>query len=115
MEKKIVEKKELDDKLERLNGTVATLEQKASELKKSRDTILEQNRRAEYEMKLFFSYKVELEKHRISMANDIPQFASTVKAIEEYGYDAHMILDEFRDVQYHQDKLRAYKIAIDEA
>jgi hypothetical protein len=115
VEKKIAEKKELDDKLEKLNGTVATLEQKAPELKKSCDTILEQNRRAEYEMKLFFSYKVELEKHRISMANDIPQFASTVKAIAEYGYDAHMVLDEFRDVQYHQDKLRAYKIAIDEA
>jgi hypothetical protein len=109
MEKKIVEKKELDDKLEKLNGTVATLEQKASELKKSCDTILEQNRRAEYEMKLFFSSKVE------SMANDIPQFVSTVNSIAEYGYDAHMVLDEFRDIQYHQDKLRAYKIAIDEA
>ena len=115
VEKKIVEKKELDDKLEKLNGTIATLEQKESELKKSCDTILEQNRRAEYEMKLFFSYIVELEKHRISMANDIPQFVSTVKAIAEYGWDAHMVLDEFRDVQYHQDKLRAYKIAIDEA
>lgn len=80
----------------------------------SRDMILEQNRRAEDEMKSYLSSKQELEKHGISMTDDIPKFASTVKSIAEYGYNPQRVLEEFKDIQYHQDKLRAVKIAVDE-
>jgi len=48
------------------------------------------------------------------MTDDIPKFASTVKSIAEYGYDHQRVLEEFNDIQYHQDKLRAMKIAVDE-
>ena len=98
-----------------LNNQIATLKEEKSELEKSRDIILEQNRRAEDEMKSYLSCKQELEKHGISMNIDLPTFARTVKSIAEHGYDPKKVLEEFKDTQYHQDNLRTLKIAIDEA
>ena len=98
-----------------LNNQIATLKEEKSELEKSRDIILEQNRRAEDEMKSYLSCKQELEKHGISMNIDLPTFARTVKSIAEHRYDPKKVLEEFKDTQYHQGNLRTLKIAIDEA
>jgi hypothetical protein len=106
--------KELVDKKEKLNRSIISLEAKNSELKKTHDLILAQNKEYEEEMKSFLIYKQELEKYGISIPNDIPKFASTVKTIAEYRYDVQKVIDEFFDIQYHQDKLRALKIAIEE-
>ena len=114
VDKKIVQKKELEDSVEQLKMEVAALKENKSELEESRDMILEQYRRAEGEIKSYLSFKQELEKHGISMTVDIPKFASTVKSIAEHRYDPKKVLEEFLDIQYHQEKLRALKIAIDE-
>jgi vacuolar-type H+-ATPase subunit I/STV1 len=114
LDKKIAQKKELEDKVEQLNNSIATLEKEKSDLEKSRDMILELNRRAEDEMKSYLSSRQELEKYGISMTYDIPTFASTVKSIAEYGYDPQRVLEEFKGIQYHQDKLRQLKMAVDE-
>jgi hypothetical protein len=113
--KKIAQKQKLVDEVGQLNNQIATLKEEKSELEKSRDIILEQNRRAEDEMKSYLICKQELEKHGISMNIDLPTFARTVKSIAGYGYDPKKVLEEFKDTQYHQDNLRALKIAIDEA
>jgi hypothetical protein len=65
-------------------------------------------------MKSYFGLKQELENHGISMTDDIPNFVSTVRCMAEYGYDPVRVIKEFNDIQYHQDKLRALKIAADE-
>jgi hypothetical protein len=114
LDKKIVQKKELEGKLEQLNNSVAALEEEKSDLEKSRDMILEQNRRTEDEMMSYLSSRLELEKYGISMTDDIPKFASTVKSIAEYGYDPQRVLEEFKDIQYHQEKLRQLIMAVDE-
>lgn len=106
--------KELVDKKEKLNHSIISLEAKNSELKKTHDLILAQNKEDEEEMISFLIYKLELEKYGISITNDIPKFASTVKTIAEYRYDSQKVVDEFFDIQHYQDKLRALKIAIDE-
>ena len=106
VDKKIVQKKEFEDRIEQINIEVAALKENKSELEESRDMILEQNRRAEGEIKSYLSFKQELEKHGISMTYDIPKFARTVKTIAEYGYDPKRVLEEFLDIQYYQEKLR---------
>ena len=80
---------------------------KKSQLEREYDFILEQSRRVEEGMKSYFGFKQELESHGISMTDDIPRFASTVKCIAEYGYDTQRVINEFNDTQYHQRKLRA--------
>lgn len=111
---KIAQNKELDDKREQVTHSIVALEAKNSELKKSHDLILEQNRKAEGEMKSFLSSKQVLDQYGISITKDIPKFATTVKCIEEYGYDPEKVVREFNDIQYLQDKHRALIIAVDE-
>ena len=111
---KIVQEKELDDKIRQHSDDIAGLELKKSQLERKYDLILEQSRRVEEGMKSYFGFKQELESHGISMTDDIPRFASTVKCIAEYGYDTQRVINEFNDTQYHQRKLRALQIAADE-
>ena len=79
IDNKVVQKGELDNQVKQLNNTVATLKQKKSELQKSYDIILEQKKKAEDGMKSFLYYKQELEKHGISMSNDIPNLQVQLK------------------------------------
>jgi hypothetical protein len=85
-----------------------------SHLERKRDLILEQSKRVEKEMKSYFGSKQELESYGISMIDDIPKFVSAIRCIADYGYDPQRVIKEFNDTQYHQDKLRALKIAADE-
>ena len=111
---KILQEKELDEKIRQLSNDTAALELKKSQLERKCDLILEQSKRAEEGMKSYFGFKEELESHGISMTYDIPKFVSTVRCIAEYRYDPQRVIKEFSDIQYHQDKLRALKIAADE-
>ena len=115
IDNKVVQKEELDDQVKQLNNTIASLEQKKSKLQNSYEIIMEQKKNAEDEMKSFLNYKQELEKLGISMTNDIPKFADTVKSIAEYDYDPQRVLEEFRDIQYYQNNMSGYRIASDEA
>ena len=104
---KIVQEKELDDKIRQCSDDIAGLELKKSQLERKYDLILEQSRRVEEGMKSYFGFKQELESHGISMTDDIPRFASTIRCIADYGYDPQRVIKEFNDTQYHQEKLRA--------
>ena len=111
---KLAKNKELDDKREQLIHSIASLEAKYSELKNSHDLILEQNRKAEEEMKIYSSSKQVLDRYGISITKDIARFTNTVKCIEEFGYDPEKVVREFNDIQYLQDKHRALRIAVEE-
>ena len=51
-------------------------------------------------MKSFFDAKQELDKHKISITEDIPKFAKTIKCVAEYGYEPKKVLEEFDDIQH---------------
>jgi len=76
--------------------------------------ILEQSRRVEEGMKSYFGFKQGMENHGISMTDDIPRFASTVRCMADYGYDPQRVIIEFNDTQYHQGRLRALQITADD-
>jgi hypothetical protein len=114
IDRKTIQKNELEDGIEQLNNRIVTLAEKKSELEKSCDMISGQIRKLEHEMKSYISFKQELENYGISLTYDIPKLASTVKTIAQYGYDPQRILGEFQNMQYHQDKLRALEIAVNE-
>lgn len=111
---KILQEKELDEKIRQLSNGISDLEMKTSQLERKRNMILEQSKRVEKEMKSYFGFRQELESYGISMTDDIPKFVSTIRCIADYCYDPQRIIKEFNDTQYHQDKLRALKIAADE-
>ena len=114
LNEKIAQNKELDDEKEQLTHSIASLEAKYSELKKSHDLILEQDRKIEEEMKSYSRSKQVLEQYGISITKDISKFASTVKCIAEYGYDPEKVIRVFNEIQYLQDKHRALRIAVEE-
>ena len=64
-------------------------------------------------MKIYSSSKQVLDRYGISITKDITRFTNTVKCIEEFGYDPEKVVREFNDIQYHQDKHRALRIAVD--
>jgi len=85
IDRKTIQKNELENGIEQLNNTVVTLAEKKSELEKSCDMISGQIRKLEHEMKSYIIFKQELENYGISMTYDIPKLASTVNAIlKEY-------------------------------
>jgi hypothetical protein len=114
LSEKIAQNKELDGKKEQLTHSIASLEAKYSEPQMSQDLILEQNRKAEEEMKSYSRSKQVLEQYGISITKDISKFASTVKCIAEYGYDPEKVIRVFNDIQYLQGKHRALRIAVEE-
>lgn len=48
------------------------------------------------------------------MNEDITKFANTVKCIAQYGYNPKVVLAEFKNIGYLEDKLRALQTAIGE-
>jgi hypothetical protein len=114
LNEKVAQNKELDEKREQLTQSIVSLEAKYSELKKNHELILEQNRKAEEDMRSYSSSKQVLDQYGISITNDISKFASTVKCIAKFGYDPEKVVREFNDIQYLEDKRRATRIAADE-
>jgi DNA repair exonuclease SbcCD ATPase subunit len=109
-----VKKRELENKLQELKDQIYTLEEQKSELEKSRDLALEQKRKATEEMKSYFDAKQELDKHKISITEDVPKFAKSVRGIAEYGYEPKKVIAEFEDIRYLARKREALEIGTDE-
>jgi hypothetical protein len=109
-----VKKIELDYKLQELRDQIYTLEEQKSECEKGRDWALEQKRKANEEMKSYFDAKQELDKHKISITEDVPKFAKSVRGIAEYGYEPEKVLAEFDGIQYLAHNRRALEISIGE-
>jgi predicted RNase H-like nuclease (RuvC/YqgF family) len=106
-----VKGRELEKRSQELMDQISALEEQKSELQKSLDLVLEQKRKATEEMNSYFDAKQELDKHKISITEDIRKFAKTVKCIAEYGYEPKRVLAEFGDIQYLAHKRQALEIA----
>ncbi|MFZ0327676.1 MAG: hypothetical protein WAL66_10280 [Nitrososphaeraceae archaeon] len=85
-----------------------------SEIENLRDLALQQKRMADLEMRSYSDTKQVLDRHKISMNEDLPKFAKTVNCIAEYAYDPKKVLAEFNDIQFLARKRQALKIATEE-
>jgi hypothetical protein len=81
-----------------------------SEIENLHDLALE----ADLEMRSYSDTKQVLDRHKISMNEDLPKFAKTVHCIAEYACDPKKILAEFNDIQFLARKRQALKIATEE-
>ena len=104
----------MDYKLQELRDQIYTLEEQKSECEKGRDWALEQKRKANEEMKSYFDAKQELDKHKISITEDVPKFAKSVRGIAEYGYEPIKVIAEFDGIQYQLIIDERWKISIGE-
>ena len=110
---KTAKNREVEKEVRELKDQISTLKEQKSELEKSRDLVLEQKKKATEEMKSYFDAKQELDKHKISISEDIPKFAKTIKCIAEYGYEPKKVLEEFDDIQHLAHKRQALEITTD--
>lgn len=115
LNKKIAQKKELDEEIQRLNANVTLMKARKSDLVRELDMISEQSKRVEEGMKSYFNFKQELESYGISMTDDLHKFARTIRTIAENGYEPKMLIEEFNGVQFYQNNLRFLKIEIGKA
>jgi len=109
-----LKKIELDNKLQELRDQISTLQEQKSKCEKGRDWALEQKRKANEEMKSYFDAKQELDKHKISITEDVPKFAKSIRGIAEYGYEPKKVIAEFEDIRYLARKRQVLEIGTDE-
>jgi chromosome segregation ATPase len=114
VDEKIAKKKELEKELEDLKNEISTLKNQKSEIENARDSALQQKKMAELEIKSYSNAKQVLDRHNISINEDLPKFANAINCIEQYGDDPRKLIAELKDIQYLDGKKRALKIAIEE-
>ena len=111
---KIAKKKELENELEYLKNEISTLKNQKSEIENARDLALHQKKMADLEIKSYSNAKQVLDRHKISIDEDLTKFANTVNCIAKYGYDPKRVIAEFNDIYYLDGKKRALEITTKE-
>ena len=114
IDEKIAKKKELENELEYLKNEISTLKNQKSEIENARDLALQQKKMADLEIKSYSNAKQVLDRHKISIDEDLTKFANTVNCIAEYGYDPKRVIAEFNDIHYLDGKKRALEITTKE-
>jgi hypothetical protein len=114
IDEKITKKKELENELEDVRNEVSTLKSEKSELENARDLALQQKKMAESEITSYANAKQVLDRHNISINEDLPKFVNAIHRFEENGYDPKMLITELNDIQYLDGKKRTLEIATEE-
>jgi hypothetical protein len=114
IDEKITKKKELENELEDLKNEISTLKNQKSEIENVRDLALQQKKMADLEIKSYTDAKQVLDRHNISINEDLPKLANAINRIEEYGYDPKRLIAELKDIQHLDGKKRALEIATEE-
>jgi hypothetical protein len=65
---------------------------------------LQQTKMAELEIKSYTNAKQVLDKHNISINEDLPKLAKAIDRIEECRYDPKRLIAELKDIRYLDDK-----------
>ncbi len=112
--KQIAEKKDLESEVKDLKNDVSTVKNQKLEIENARDLALQQKKMAELEIKSYTDAKQVLDSYNISINEDLPKFAKTIKCIEKYGDDPRKLVAELEDIQYLDGKKLALEIAIEE-
>lgn len=107
LDEKIAKKKELENEVEHLGN-------KKLEIENALDLALQQTKMAELEIKSYTNAKQVLDKHNISINEDLPKLANAIDRIEECRYDPKRLIAELKDIRYLDDKKRALEIATEE-
>ena len=110
IDEKTAKKKELEIKLENLKNEISTLNNQKSEIENARDLAMQQKKMADLEIKSYSNAKQVLDRHNLSIIEDLGRFANVVRCIAEYGYDPKKVLEEFNNIQHLEDKKRALEI-----
>ena len=114
IDEKIAKKKELEKELEDLKNEISTIKNEKSEIENARDLALQQKKMADLEIKSYTNAKQVLDRHNISINEDLPKFANAIDRIEEYGYDLKRLIAELNDIQHLDGKKRALEITTKE-
>jgi cell division protein FtsB len=114
LNQRTAEKAQLERGIKEITVKKSALEKEVTEAQKSRDMILEEKRKDTEEMSSYLAAKQELGKHGISLNEDLTKFANTVKCVKQYGYNPKLVLAEFKNIGYLEDKLRALQTAVGE-
>jgi hypothetical protein len=114
IDEKIAKKKELENELEYLKNEISTLKNQKSEIENARDLALHQKKMADLEIKSYSNAKQVLDRHKISIDEDLTKFANTVNCIAKYAYDPKRVIAEFNDIYYLDGKKRALEITTKE-
>jgi len=114
IDEKITKKKELENELEDLKNEISTLKNQKSEIENVRDLALQQKKIADLEIKSYTNAKQVLDRHNISINEDLPKLANAINRIEEYGYDPKRLIVGLKDIQHLDGKKRALELAIEE-
>ena len=69
-----------------------------------------QKKMADLEIKSYTNAKQVLDRHNISINEDLPKFANAISRIEEYGYDLKRLIAELKYIQYLDRKKQALEI-----
>jgi chromosome segregation ATPase len=104
----------LENELEDVRNEVSTLKSEKSELENARDLALQQKKMAESEITSYANAKQVLDRHNISINEDLPKFVNAIHRFEENGYDPKMLITELNDIQYLDGKKRTLEIATEE-
>jgi len=107
---KTAKKKELEIKLEDLKNNISTINNQKSEIENARDLALQQKKMADLEIKSYSNAKQVLDRHKLSITEDLGKFANVVRCIAEYGYDPKRVIEEFNNIQHLEEKKRALEI-----
>jgi predicted nucleic acid-binding Zn-ribbon protein len=111
---KLAKKKELENELENLKSEISTFKNQKSEIENALDLALQQKKMADLEIKSYTNAKQVLDRHNISINEDLPKFANIINRIKAYGYDSKRLIAELKDIQYLGGKKRALEIATKE-
>lgn len=77
----------MENELEDLRNNILTLKNQKSEIENALDLALHQKKMADIEIKSYSNAKQVLDRHNISIDEDLTKFANTVNCIAEYGCD----------------------------
>ena len=69
---------------------------------------------ADLEIKSYTNAKQVLDRHNISINEDLPKLANAISRIEEYGYDPKRLIAELKDIQFLDRKKQALEIDTEE-
>jgi hypothetical protein len=110
IDEKTAKKKELEIKLENLKNEISMLNNQKSEIENAWDLAMQQKKMVDLEIKSYSNAKQVLDRHNLSIIEDLGRFANVVRCIAEYGYDPKKVLEEFNNIQHLEDKKRALEI-----
>lgn len=109
---KVVEKKELEQEIERLNDQIKKLNEEKSISEARRATALHEEDMTTAELKSYSDLKKELSRYGIHIDVDLSKFAKVVHGISQEDYDAVKVLKEFSDLESLRTEYSSYQARI---